>query len=176
MGPGTSNNFLSLSSSSSFGQSAIFLIGGKSKQVKPTPLLLRSGDVVIMAGDARLAHHGVPKILPPLGKELVPTSLSVEALSHYFNGVCHCQIRHMTTTSNTSASIGGEHGDKEKEAAEHAVKKSWPTSSGGKLQLSQDASCSHKEVLSSWPEFTAYLSASRINVNVRQVVSDLYKF
>lgn len=42
----------------SIGLSAIFLIGGRSKDVKPLPLLLRSGDVVIMAGPSRQAYHG----------------------------------------------------------------------------------------------------------------------
>ena len=39
--------FLSLVSIS-FGQSAIFLIGGKDKSVKPVPLLLESGDVLVL--------------------------------------------------------------------------------------------------------------------------------
>ena len=142
--------------------------------MKPTPLLLRSGDIVIMTGDARLAHHGVPKILPPLGKEPVPASLSVEALSHYFSGVCHCQSGHTTTTSSTTA-IGGEQGDKEKEVVEEAEERCHPTSSG-KLETLRDFSCCHTDVLSSWPDFTSYISSSRININVRQVVSDLCKF
>lgn len=48
----------------SFGQSAIFLIGGHSIEDKPTALFLHSGDVVVMTKEARLSYHGVPKILP----------------------------------------------------------------------------------------------------------------
>lgn len=48
----------------SFGQSAIFLIGGHTKDVRPTAVLLRSGDVVVMSGKSRLAYHGVPLIMP----------------------------------------------------------------------------------------------------------------
>ncbi|KAG2157390.1 hypothetical protein DEU56DRAFT_17757 [Suillus clintonianus] len=48
----------------SLGNAAIFLIGGLTRDVEPTAILLRSGDVVIMSGPAcRRAYHGVPRIL-----------------------------------------------------------------------------------------------------------------
>uniref|UniRef100_A0A336MD67 CSON013936 protein n=1 Tax=Culicoides sonorensis TaxID=179676 RepID=A0A336MD67_CULSO len=47
----------------SLGQSAIFLIGGETKDVKPVPLLLKSGDVAIFTGRSRLSYHAVPKII-----------------------------------------------------------------------------------------------------------------
>lgn len=47
----------------SFGLSAIFLIGGHSLDDKPTAILLRSGDTIIMSRDSRLCYHGVPKVL-----------------------------------------------------------------------------------------------------------------
>ncbi|KAF9246112.1 hypothetical protein BU15DRAFT_58241 [Melanogaster broomeanus] len=48
----------------SLGNSCIFLIGGLTRDVEPIPILLRSGDVVIMSGPAcRRAYHGVPRIL-----------------------------------------------------------------------------------------------------------------
>ncbi|KAL0267197.1 UNVERIFIED_CONTAM: hypothetical protein PYX00_009542 [Menopon gallinae] len=47
----------------SFGQSAIFLIGGKSLDEEPVPILLQSGDVIIMSKEARLCYHGVPRIV-----------------------------------------------------------------------------------------------------------------
>ncbi|KAI0048536.1 hypothetical protein FA95DRAFT_1490649 [Auriscalpium vulgare] len=48
----------------SLGNAAIFLIGGLTRNVEPVPILLRSGDVVIMSGPAcRRAYHGVPRIL-----------------------------------------------------------------------------------------------------------------
>lgn len=48
----------------SFGQTAIFLIGGSRQEDPADAMLLRSGDVVVMSGDSRLRYHGVPKILP----------------------------------------------------------------------------------------------------------------
>ncbi|XP_063217889.1 nucleic acid dioxygenase ALKBH1 [Bacillus rossius redtenbacheri] len=48
----------------SFGQSAIFLLGGPTVDEKPSAILVESGDVVIMSGPSRLCYHGVPRILP----------------------------------------------------------------------------------------------------------------
>ncbi|OSX64798.1 hypothetical protein POSPLADRAFT_1044247 [Postia placenta MAD-698-R-SB12] len=48
----------------SLGCAAVFLIGGLTRDVEPIPILLRSGDVVIMSGPTcRRAYHGVPRIL-----------------------------------------------------------------------------------------------------------------
>jgi len=47
----------------SLGRPAIFLIGGRSRDIKPTPILLRSGDVVILSGGCRRSFHGVPRIV-----------------------------------------------------------------------------------------------------------------
>ncbi len=75
-----------LRSYTAWGQSAIFLIGGESR---PTPILLRSGDVVIMSSEARLAYHGVPRILgPSLDGGGVPASLSAEAIAAHCWCVC----------------------------------------------------------------------------------------
>jgi len=46
----------------SFGCSAIFLIGANTKSVKPNAICLRSGDILMMTEQSRLAFHGVPKI------------------------------------------------------------------------------------------------------------------
>ncbi|KAJ3810650.1 hypothetical protein F5876DRAFT_65423 [Lentinula aff. lateritia] len=48
----------------SLGHAAVFLIGSLTRETEPIPILLRSGDVVIMSGPAcRRAYHGVPRIL-----------------------------------------------------------------------------------------------------------------
>jgi len=47
----------------SFGQSAVFLLGGKTVQDVPVAFLVRSGDILVMEEGARLAYHGVPKII-----------------------------------------------------------------------------------------------------------------
>ncbi|XP_046909836.2 alpha-ketoglutarate-dependent dioxygenase AlkB [Dermatophagoides farinae] len=50
----------------SLGSSAIFLIGGQTKQSSQpiVPVLLNDSDLVIMSNESRLALHSVPKILP----------------------------------------------------------------------------------------------------------------
>lgn len=49
----------------SVGRPAVFLLGGKTKDDTPVlPILIRPGDVMIMAGDCRLNYHGMARILP----------------------------------------------------------------------------------------------------------------
>ena len=48
---------------SSFGQTCIFLLGGQTLDHLPCAMYLRSGDIVMMARDTRLAYHAVPRIL-----------------------------------------------------------------------------------------------------------------
>ncbi|WWC86377.1 alkylated DNA repair protein AlkB [Kwoniella dendrophila CBS 6074] len=47
----------------SLGHSAILLLGTTSRQDPPRPIVLRSGDCLIMSGNGRQAYHGVPRIL-----------------------------------------------------------------------------------------------------------------
>lgn len=47
----------------SFGQTAIFLLGGKTKEEKPAAMFLKSGDVIVMSKESRLCYHAVPKIM-----------------------------------------------------------------------------------------------------------------
>ena len=46
----------------SLGAPAVFLVGGATKATAPTPVLLRSGDVLVLAGASRAAYHGVPRV------------------------------------------------------------------------------------------------------------------
>ncbi|XP_049841742.1 nucleic acid dioxygenase ALKBH1 isoform X3 [Schistocerca gregaria] len=47
----------------SFGQTAIFLLGGTTMDDEPSAVYLHSGDVAIMSGRSRLCYHGVPRIV-----------------------------------------------------------------------------------------------------------------
>ena len=47
----------------SLGQSAVFLMGGRTKTTAPTAVMLHSGDVVVMSGESRRCYHGVPRIV-----------------------------------------------------------------------------------------------------------------
>ncbi|KAL0476255.1 alkB [Acrasis kona] len=47
----------------SFGCDAIFLLGGETRAIEPIPLLLRSGDVMIMGGRSRYCYHGIARVM-----------------------------------------------------------------------------------------------------------------
>ncbi|CAL7939500.1 unnamed protein product [Xylocopa violacea] len=47
----------------SFGQTAVFLIGGLTQEDTANAMFLRSGDIVVMSAMSRLRYHGIPKIL-----------------------------------------------------------------------------------------------------------------
>nr|XP_020471358.1 nucleic acid dioxygenase ALKBH1 isoform X2 [Monopterus albus] len=62
----------------SFGQSAIFLLGGTHRQDPPTAMYMNSGDMMVMSGQSRLLYHAVPRIVPaPQGH----TTLEMEGCS-----------------------------------------------------------------------------------------------
>lgn len=48
----------------SLGDTGIFQLGGQSRKAATNRFELRSGDVFVMAGQARLAYHGIDRILP----------------------------------------------------------------------------------------------------------------
>lgn len=48
----------------SLGLSAIFMIGGRTKDQLPKTMILESGDACVMSKFSRLCYHGVPKVLP----------------------------------------------------------------------------------------------------------------
>lgn len=53
----------------SIGDAARFVIGGLARRDPTSPLVLRSGDVVVMGGPSRLRYHGVTRILPGTAPE-----------------------------------------------------------------------------------------------------------
>ena len=55
----------------SLGDPAIFHLGGLKRTDPKRRMTLRSGDVVVLGGEARLAYHGVDRILPGTS-DLVP--------------------------------------------------------------------------------------------------------
>ncbi|XP_021567498.1 nucleic acid dioxygenase ALKBH1 [Carlito syrichta] len=59
----------------SFGQSAIFLLGGLKRDEAPTAMFMHSGDIMIMSGFSRLLNHAVPRVLPNPEGERLPRCL-----------------------------------------------------------------------------------------------------
>ncbi|XP_063804284.1 nucleic acid dioxygenase ALKBH1 [Pseudophryne corroboree] len=60
----------------SFGQSSIFLLGGLSRDLSPTAMMMNSGDIMVMSGPSRLLYHAVPRILHHPAGGILPPSLS----------------------------------------------------------------------------------------------------
>ena len=48
----------------SLGDDARFVVGGLSRRDPTFPVMLKSGDVVVMGGPSRLRYHGITRILP----------------------------------------------------------------------------------------------------------------
>lgn len=88
----------------SFGQPAVFMVGGDTRQIEPVAMLLRSGDIVVLSDESRLAYHAVPRILSSdkaLGCMLHHadsdgTNDIIEPLTSCNNGRCDNAIRKMT--------------------------------------------------------------------------------
>jgi DNA alkylation damage repair protein AlkB len=53
----------------SIGDTARFVVGGLSRRDPMRPLMLRSGDIIVMGGPSRLRFHGVTRILPGTAPE-----------------------------------------------------------------------------------------------------------
>lgn len=53
----------------SIGDAARFVIGGLTRREPTRPMILRSGDVLVMAGPSRLRFHGVTRIQPGTAPE-----------------------------------------------------------------------------------------------------------
>ncbi|XP_016951649.1 nucleic acid dioxygenase ALKBH1 [Drosophila biarmipes] len=107
----------------SFGQTAIFLIGGRTLEEKPSAVFLRCGDVMIMSEESRLCYHAVPRIIKI--QSLLPSTLINE--------------------NDDDANIGSHLLD---------------------MDLFQNVGQPNF-----WLPFSNYISDSRININVRQVLN-----
>ncbi|XP_065185297.1 nucleic acid dioxygenase ALKBH1-like [Sycon ciliatum] len=59
----------------SFGQDAIFLLGGHERSARPVAMMVRSGDAMVMSGEARMAYHAVPRVFPTTVKPLEVDSI-----------------------------------------------------------------------------------------------------
>jgi alkylated DNA repair protein (DNA oxidative demethylase) len=53
----------------SIGDAARFVVGGLARKDPTSPVVLRSGDVIVMGGPSRLRYHGVTRILPGTAPE-----------------------------------------------------------------------------------------------------------
>eukprot|EP00088_Acartia_fossae_P067790 TRINITY_DN8497_c0_g1_i4.p1 TRINITY_DN8497_c0_g1~~TRINITY_DN8497_c0_g1_i4.p1 ORF type:complete len:362 (-),score=59.68 TRINITY_DN8497_c0_g1_i4:37-1089(-) len=134
----------------SFGQSGIFLLGGKSLDVSPSAYLLKSGYVAVMTKEARLCYHAVPKIL--VDPSLVPDMIPEKA--EQYDGSKLDQ-----SFTETSTTVDHENFSAKKMKLETENRKD-----------ASDNSSARKEDNSETYRFISdYLKNHRINLNIRQV-------
>ncbi|CAL8068554.1 unnamed protein product [Orchesella dallaii] len=142
----------------SYGQSAIFLIGGKTKNERPQPVLLQSGDIAIMSGESRLSYHGVPKILPASSETWNMNDVTYPKPESPDRQDSHKRIKlydacNTVTVDSTSPLSPYEHD------CEHF-----------KTTINDQSVLCRLQNMKWTPFLQNYISKSRINLNIRQVL------
>lgn len=124
----------------SLGLSAVFLFGGPTREDAPAALWLRSGDAIIVTGEARLCYHGVPRIVEGSCPEFL---LDPRRYSKFF--------------VSRGATEAGESAGSANEDAGSGV----ANATAG--PLASDESEAFRTAL------VTYMASARININVRQL-------
>ena len=117
----------------------------------PKAMFIRSGDIVVMSGQSRLAYHGVPKILPPSNYGTpIPSCLSEAELVqriqqiHTMEPFCEMEVQKLVH-------------------AENSVK------SKSIFDFKDILKFDYHWLQANWRYFEQYLTNTRININIRQV-------
>jgi alkylated DNA repair protein alkB family protein 1 len=127
----------------------VFLLGGLGLDEKPTAMLIRSGDVVIMSGGSRLCYHGVPRIL---SADKMPWN--------DVNTVSDCPQKSHCDHSVTY--------DEEDRGRTEGLRTETNMASFPPCYSLETIHCCVENNF--WEPFGNYLRTSRINMNVRQVL------
>ena len=148
----------------SFGQAAVFLLGGQSIDDEPTAMYIRSGDVVIMSGYSRLCYHGIPKIMKSTSAPWEPDTVLRDDLKRDFNS-SHADSQ--TAETKTDSTANSAHEVSQNQSPEPKKRKLDTTSLIDKVECFKiEHLCDDKF----WSPFKKYVEHSRINMNVRQVL------
>lgn len=137
----------------SFGQTAIFLIGGHTREEKPSALFIESGDVLIMSRESRLCYHAVPRVMKAREETWNTLLESSKTKENSLEPPTQPSKRLRTELPRITSN--------ETQAA---------------LKWGMDPILYHQvadEIF--WSPFKSYLHDSRINLNVRQVLFDNHK-
>ena len=144
----------------SFGQSAIFLLGGETKATKPLAMYLHSGDIVVMAKEARLAYHAVPRIL----------QLKKDSLPVCFQGNSEeLPPSEGTAEGSDQSSLSQPNsGSRSELGTKDSLKDAHTFDCAEVALINTEINDTIKDL--EWYGFEKYLIKSRINMNVRQVL------
>ncbi|XP_068715763.1 nucleic acid dioxygenase ALKBH1-like [Montipora foliosa] len=173
----------------SFGQSAIFLIGGATRDVRPSALYVHSGDILIMSGESRTAFHAVPRIIK-IGEENEPpaclkwkkrifdnlvnleTQDGLDAINNKKeikdvskSKAMNVNNRNLSTTTTTTSNCEG---NGESEIQELFAKPN-EVCECNEVNFCGNLTRMNSITPEEWRKIEVYLSKTRINVNVRQV-------
>ncbi|XP_031638219.1 nucleic acid dioxygenase ALKBH1 [Contarinia nasturtii] len=131
----------------SFGQTAIFMLGGKTKEEEASAMFLKSGDIVCMSKESRLCYHAVPRI--------VKTNIDW----------VNAPLNEIDTTKYS------ENEDSEEEHKNHKKQRLTSPSDNNEYNDSfRDSLWNEIQDSKQWKPFADYIIDCRINVNVRQVL------
>ena len=130
----------------SFGQAAIFLLGGKSKCTEPTAMFIRSGDIVLMSAKARLCFHAVPKIMTPTLDQLLPECLAINPqLWRNSRAQTRENSADQSTENSTSQSTENSTDQSRENSASKEISTTTALSSDSKTELYENRRlCNHK--------------------------------
>lgn len=127
----------------SLGLSAVFLFGGRTREEVPTAIWLRSGDAIIVTGEARLCYHGVPRIV---------------------EGSCPDFLLDPRRYSELSATRQGAADAGESVRADQVGKRAPAGDGAAGSVVSEEDEATQTALVD-------YMSSARININVRQLAN-----
>lgn len=128
----------------SFGQTAIFLIGGPTKEEKPVAIFLKSGDIAVMSKESRLSYHAVPKIL----------KTDIGWLNEPFENTNTCCASDTTDNASDTGALVTKRRRLASEYCDSFAENIWD------FVIDQ----------TQWQPYAEYICDCRININVRQVL------
>lgn len=167
----------------SFGCSAVFLIGGHSKGIRPVAMFVDSGDILVLSGESRLSYHAVPRIMSDAerlsscrvvtrdnnGSDCTPiasnATLVPERTKHSTAGGvlneekelhCYCD----QTSGLNQECFAKKHTFPQQHYCDNCL---------SALMLELNTNMNQVLETLSWTQFQLFLSKRRINLNVRQV-------
>ncbi|XP_045610886.1 nucleic acid dioxygenase ALKBH1 [Procambarus clarkii] len=133
----------------SFGQSALFLIGGPRKATKPSAIFLHSGDIMVMTGLSRQAYHAVPRVLLVAEEPWNASHNEVEVTEDIYEKERYTENKFSASNDfSNKVTLNIDCGEKE----------------GIKGRIFKDNNDDIEDILN-------YVKSCRINMNVRQVLA-----
>ncbi|KAF8822414.1 hypothetical protein IE077_003798 [Cardiosporidium cionae] len=138
----------------SLGAPCVFLLGFQSRQEPPLPLILRSGDVLLLSKDSRLSYHGIPKLLySPISSSSSSTAIEMPPFEGAFPP-CATSWLSLETVMEKQSSIS------------LSKTMQWKST----LQSSDEIFSNEKSIQKA--SYENFMKTHRINLSIRQVYAN----